>query len=77
MPFPQGVEEARYHVNEAMKSEKGDQNIGEELDSMLEKDVLDCQEYEEVPHPYFVYLDPDEEETDENVNMIKKTAKIY
>ena len=65
MPFAQGVEEARYYVQEAMKNEgEGIDNIGDVLDPELEQEIVECQDNEELLHPDFVQLNPDELEFD-------------
>ena len=44
LPFAQGVEEARYYVEEAAKDESStDKNIGNDLDPELEKEVIECR----------------------------------
>ena len=40
IPFSQGVEEARYYVEEAMKNDNEAQNIGSILDPQHEQEVL-------------------------------------
>ena len=75
MPFAQGVEEARYYVEEAVQEKKSTNIIGNELDPELEKEIIECQESEETPHPDFEHLNPDEIDFDNNVAQIKKTLR--
>ena len=45
MPYLEGVEEARYYVQEAMKEdERPHNNIGDELDAEQEKEIFECDE---------------------------------
>ena len=70
LPFAQGVEEARYYVEEAAKDESSaTKNIGNKLDPELEKEVIECLESEEIPHPDFEHLNPDELEFDNNMTQ--------
>ena len=62
MPFTQGVEEARHHVQQAMQEERDQtNNIGNELDPEQEKEIEECQEIDEVLHPEFVQVNPDDQ----------------
>ena len=75
LPFAQGVEEARHYVQEAMKNGNEPQNIGNTLDPEMEKDVLECQAEEEIAHPDFVQMNPDNFEAPNNIEQIKKIFK--
>ena len=77
MPFTQGVEEARHYVQEAMKEDRtSTNNVGDELDPEQERDILECNEDEEVLlHPDFVQVNPDELEIENNLTQVKKTLK--
>ena len=75
LPFAQGVEEARYYVEEAVKESNSTNSIGNELDPELEKEIIECQESEEIPHPDFEHLNPDELEFNDNLIQVKKTLR--
>ena len=75
LPYAQGVEEARHYVDQAMKNEDVQQNIGNLLDTELEQDLLECQAEEEVLHPDFVQVNPDNFEVQNNMDQIKKTFR--
>ena len=75
LPFAQGVEEARYYVEETLRNDTEGQNIGNLLDPQLEQDLLECQDEEELIHPDFLEDDPDDIEIDKNVVQIKKTLR--
>ena len=76
LPFAQGVEEARYYVEEAAKDESSmNQNIGNDLDPELEREVIECRDSDETPHPDFEHLNPDELEFENNVTQIKKSLR--
>ena len=73
MPFAQGVEEARHHVEEAMKEDGSkSSNIGNLLDPEQEQDIVECQEIEELMHPDFVQVNPDDLEIEKNVQQAKR-----
>ena len=76
MPFAQGVDEARHYIQEAMNNEKKtSNNVGDELDPALEQDNLECQDDEQLIHPDFVTLNPDDLEYDDDLAQIRKTLK--
>ena len=76
MPFTQGVEEARHHVPQAMQEERDQtNNIGNELDPEQEKEIEECQEIDEVLHPEFVQVNPDDQEFENNLIQVKKTIR--
>ena len=61
MPFTEGVEEARYYIQEATKDERtSTNNIGDELDPEQEQEIIDCQDDEDLLHPDFTHVNPDE-----------------
>ena len=56
------MEEARHHVPQAMQEERDQtNNIGNELDPEQEKEIEECQEIDEVLHPEFVQVNPDDQ----------------
>ena len=67
MPFTQGVEDARYYVEQAMEADKNKPKVGIELDPELEKENLECQDEIEIQHPDFVQINPDDFETEDNL----------
>ena len=75
LPYAQGVEEAIFYVQEAMKNEAAATDIGDNLDPALEQDVLDCQDYEEETHPDFAHLDPDQIVKETNVQLKNNTFR--
>ena len=75
LPFAQGVEEARHYVQESMKNEDRPHNIGNTLDPEMEKESLECREEEEMIHPDFVQIHPDNFDNHSNAEQIKKTFK--
>jgi hypothetical protein len=76
LPFAQGVEEARYNGQQAMQNnEQLTNNIGEVLDPEQEQEIEDCQEGEDLLHPDFIQLNPDDLEIDSNLNQVRKTLR--
>ena len=75
IPYAQGVEEARHFVEEAMKNDLADQNVGKELDPQHEQEILECQTEEDFLHPDFVQVNPDNLEINDNLVQIKKTFR--
>ena len=75
MPFAEGVDAARYYVQEAIKNGQEETTIGDELDPELEKEILECQDEENLLHPDFVHLNPDELDLESNVLQTKKTVR--
>ena len=76
MPFAQGVEEARHFVQEAQKNERdAKSNIGNVLDPEQEQEIIECLDNEQIIHPDFVQLNPDELEFDSNMTQVKKTLR--
>ena len=57
MEHLEGVEEARYHVEQANK-EIDTTEIGEQLDPALEQDNADCEEEIKEDHPDYEHIDP-------------------
>ena len=72
MEHLEGVEEARYYVEQA-KKEIDLTEIGEKLDPALEQDNADCEEIELVEHPDLIHADPDQIATGED----GRAASIY
>ena len=75
MPFAQGVEEARYYVQEALKESRQESNMGNELDPELEQEIDECQEEEDLLHPDFIQLNPDDLELENDIRQTKKTFR--
>ena len=75
MPFSQGVEEARHYVEEAMKKTDQDETIGNRLDPQHEQEIIECQVEEDLLHPDFVQVNPDNLESEDNSVQIKKTFR--
>ena len=76
MPYTEGVEEARHYVQEALKEERTSTNdIGDELDPEQEKEILECDDEEELLHPDFVQVNPDQMEFDNNLKQVKRTLR--
>ena len=74
MPYLEGVEEARFYVQEAMKEEeRSNHPIGDELDAEQEKEINECLEEDENIHPDFVQVNPDELNSDNDLSQVKKT----
>ena len=76
LPFAKGVEEARQNVKDA--NEEGDtkhSTIGKILDPEQEKENSECQDEEEIIHPDFCHLNPDDLEGDNNLQQIKKMTR--
>ena len=71
MPFAQGVDEARYYVEQARE----DDRIGDSLDPNLEQDDEECQAIEEEVHPDFIQLNPNEIEINNNLQQIRKSFR--
>ena len=75
LPFAQGVEEARYYVEEALKNDSEGQNIGNLLDPQLEQDLIECQDEEQHNHHDFIQDNPEDIQIDSNLVHIKKTLR--
>jgi hypothetical protein len=65
MEHLEGVEEARYYVEQA-KKEIYLIEIGEKLDPALEQENADCEEIEIIEHPDMIHADPDQVTTEED-----------
>ena len=78
MPFISGIEEARYFMEEAAKTEKFKTSIGDFLDPQNEQDNSECLDIEEHPHPDFIYLDPDTITYEEkNLQKLKRSLRQF
>ena len=76
MPFAQGVEEARYQVEQAMKGgTNSSNNVGDELDPEKEKEIVDCNDGDDEMHPDFLQVNPDDFEFQDNSLQVKKTIR--
>jgi hypothetical protein len=76
MPFTEGVEEARYFVEQAMKDERNpNDDIGDILDPEQEREIIDCQDDEDILHPDFVQLNPDDLDLADNLTQARKTFR--
>ena len=72
MKHLEGVEEARYYV-EQVKKEIDLTDVGNQLDPALEQANADCEEEVLSEHPDFLHVDPDQITSDEQV----VTKSIY
>ena len=59
MKHLEGVEEARYYVEQA-KKELDQTEVGKQMDPTLEQDNADCEAEEVEGHPDFIHIDPDQ-----------------
>ena len=76
MPFTEGVEEARYYVDQAMKEERASENnIGDLLGPEQEMEIVECQANEEVLLPNYLHLNPDELVFDTNLTQVRRTLR--
>ena len=77
MPFLEGIEEARYYVEEAMKEqqEKTNHIVGDDLDPEKEKEIEECQDEEDEMHPDFLQVNPDDQDFATNLAQAKKTLR--
>ena len=76
MPYAQGVEEARYQVEQAMKDEATSTcNVGDTLDPEKEKEIADCNDGDDEMHPAFLQLNPDDFEFQDNSAQVRKTIR--
>ena len=76
MPFSQGVETARHYVQQAMNEEsKTKSNVGDHLDPELEKEKLENEDGEELPHPDYVQINPDDLDMENNMTQIRKLIR--
>ena len=66
MKHLEGVEEARYYV-EQVKKEIDLTEVGNQLDPALEQDNADCEEEVLSEHPDFLHIDPSQITSDEHV----------
>ena len=67
MEHLEGVEEARYYVEQA-KKEVDLTELGEMLDPTLEQDNDDCMEEGVEEHPEMTHADPDQLQTEEELS---------
>ena len=63
LPYAQGVEEARYYEEEALKEENA--KIGTILDVEKEQEIAECEDIDGI-HPDFAHLNPDELAIEDN-----------
>ena len=75
MEYLEGVEEARYYVEQA-KKELDLTEIGEKLDPALEQENADCEESELAEHPDMIHADPDQITTEEDGRATSIYRKI-
>ena len=75
LPFAQGIEEARFYMEQTTNYDENSHQIGNILDGQNEQDNDICREEEEIPHPDFLHLDPDNIEIESNIQQIKRTLK--
>ena len=76
MPYAQGVEEARFQVEQAMKDEAAStRNVGDTLDPEKEKEIADCNYGDDEMHPEFLQLNPDDFEFQDNSAQVRKTIR--
>ena len=73
LPFVDGVEEARYYVQQTKENDGHINSIGDTLDPQHEQELTECQDNEEEIHPDFVQVDPDMLEIEDNLTQIKRT----
>ena len=77
LPYAQAVEEARHYVTEALQNsdlESGKINIGNILDPEQEKEILECDDADEM-HPDFVHVNPDDLDIDAS-KQVKRSFRI-
>ena len=75
IPYAQGVEEARHFIEEARKNDQESENVGNQLDPEYEQDVHECQGEEDLLHPDYVQVNPDDFEIDDKTSQVKKTFR--
>ena len=76
LPFAKGIEEARQNVKAAMEEDDTRNNtIGNILDPEQEKENLECEEEEELIHPDFSHLNPDDLESEDNSQQVRKMTR--
>ena len=73
MPFTDGVEEARHYIQEATKDDNN--NIGDELDPEQEKEIIECQDDEDLFHPDFIHVNPDDLDIENNLTQVRRTLR--
>ena len=72
MEHLENVDEARYMVEEYLKTKEGTEDIGLQLDPEKEQEIADCNMEEEEYHPDFNHLDPDELISAESTSVIRE-----
>ena len=72
MEHLEDVEEARYIVEEYLKSECKTKDVGTELDPEKEQEIWDCFTEEEENHPDFEHLDPKGIDDEDNETVKKE-----
>ena len=75
MEHLEGVEEARYYVEQA-KKELDLTEIAETLDPTLEQENADCDDEQTVEHPDFTHIDPGEVITEQEKAEAVKYRKV-
>ena len=76
MPFAQGVETAKHFVEEAKKIDKNAaKSVTDDLDPQLEQEILECQDGEDLFHPDFSHLNPDELDFKNDLTQVKKSIR--
>ena len=60
---------------DSMKNDETSNNIGNSLDPELELEILDCQDHEEILHPDFVQVNPDDFEHENDADQVKRTIR--
>ena len=76
MPFAQGVKEARHFVQQAKIDErKTNNNVGDDLDPDFEQEKLETEDGEELIHPDYIQVNPDDLDMENNLTQIRKTMR--
>ena len=76
MLFAEGVEEARYYVQNAMQNDEERGDNRKELDPKQEQEILNCHDDEEVLHPDYIQLNPDELICDTRLRLEKNILTL-
>ena len=76
MPYAQGVEGARYFVEEVRKENLNTETIGQYLDPELEKQPDHFEDQDNL-HPDYIQINPDELNIENNIDQTKRTIRNF
>ena len=76
MPYAQGVEEARYQVEQAMADGAISLNdTGDQLDPEQEKEIDECNDGDDEMHHEFSQINPDDHDFEDNLRQFRTSQE--